>query len=88
MDLIAPFIHEFTYEAMAHDLLPISEGDKVTYKMTINEGQPNEEAKDMEIGEKDKLWVESRHRAAHGRLSKVPQGEPAFCKLQCRHYKH
>ncbi|TID25821.1 syntaxin-binding protein-like protein 2 [Venturia nashicola] len=62
LDLFAPLLHEFTYQAMAHDLLPIQEGDKITYTMTINEGKPNEEIKDMEISEKDKLWVENRHR--------------------------
>ena len=31
MDTLAPFIHEFTYQAMANDLLPIDEGTKYTY---------------------------------------------------------
>ena len=35
MDLMAPFLHEFTYQAMAHDLLPIQDGEKVTYKVEI-----------------------------------------------------
>jgi len=71
MDLIAPFIHEFTYQAMAHDLLPIHEGDKVTYKTIVNEGQPDQEEKDMEIGEKDKLWVENRHRHMKDTIEKL-----------------
>jgi syntaxin-binding protein 1 len=71
MDLVAPFIHEFTYQAMAHDLLPIIEGDKVTYKTIVNEGRPNEEVKDMEIGEKDKLWVENRHRHMKDTIEKL-----------------
>lgn len=28
MDMISPFIHEFTYQAMANDLLPIINGMK------------------------------------------------------------
>lgn len=59
MDLMAPVIHEFTYQAMAHDLLPIKEGDKVTYHVKINQG---EEEQDMELQEKDETWVENRHR--------------------------
>ncbi|KFY05469.1 hypothetical protein V492_08521 [Pseudogymnoascus sp. VKM F-4246] len=61
MDLFAPLIHEFTYQAMAHDLLPIREGDKVLYKTVVNQGEPGEEEKDMEIGENDDIWVKNRH---------------------------
>ncbi|KAK7511059.1 vesicle trafficking protein [Phyllosticta citriasiana] len=32
MDLYAPLLHEFSYQAMVHDLLPVKDGDKVTYK--------------------------------------------------------
>ncbi|KAH0556221.1 hypothetical protein GP486_005850 [Trichoglossum hirsutum] len=46
---------------MAHDLLPIREGEKVVYKTVIKQGEPDEEEKDLEIGEKDKIWVENRH---------------------------
>ncbi|KAF3767417.1 Sec1-like protein [Cryphonectria parasitica EP155] len=59
MDLMAPLLHEFTYQAMAHDLLPIKEGEKVTYRIKINDG---EEEQDMELQEKDETWVENRHR--------------------------
>jgi syntaxin-binding protein 1 len=31
------------------------------YKTIINEGEPNQEEKDMEISEKDTLWVKYRH---------------------------
>lgn len=30
MDTLAPFVHEFTYQAMANDLLPIEDGTKYT----------------------------------------------------------
>ncbi|KKF94429.1 Protein transport protein sec1 [Ceratocystis platani] len=62
IDLMAPIVHEFTYQAMAHDLLPIEEGDKVTYSVLINQGTPDEERKVMELQEKDKVWTENRHR--------------------------
>lgn len=59
MDLMAPLVHEFTYQAMAHDLLPIKDGEKITYHVKIKDGQ---EEQDMELQEKDETWVENRHR--------------------------
>jgi syntaxin-binding protein 1 len=61
MDLVAPLIHEFTYQAMAHDLLPIREADRITYKTVLNEGRDDQEVKDMEIQEADDIWVKNRH---------------------------
>ena len=71
MDIVAPLVHEFTYQAMAHDLLPIREGDKVTYKTVINEGQANEDHRDMEITENDRIWVDSRHLHMKDLLGKL-----------------
>lgn len=61
MDLISPLLHEFTYQAMVHDLLPVKDGDKITYKTVLNEGSAKEQVKEMDITEKDKVWVEYRH---------------------------
>ena len=59
LDLVAPVIHEFTYQAMCHDLLPVREGEKVTYRMKSSSDQ---EERDVEISEKDKVWISNRHR--------------------------
>ena len=61
MDLVSPIVHEFTYQAMVHDLLSVKESDKVTYRMTVNEGRADQQEKDLEIGEKDKIWITNRH---------------------------
>ncbi|KAK5988166.1 Protein transport protein sec1 [Cladobotryum mycophilum] len=71
MDIMAPLVHEFTYQAMAHDLLPIKDGDKVTFHTTVNEGTPEAETKDMELAEKDKIWVENRHRHMKDTIDKL-----------------
>jgi syntaxin-binding protein 1 len=71
MDIVAPLIHEFTYQAMAHDLLPIKEGDKIYYKTVVNEGGADQQEKEMEIGEKDKIWVENRHRHMKDTIEKL-----------------
>ncbi|KAH8152977.1 uncharacterized protein LAJ45_03204 [Morchella importuna] len=62
MDLFAPALHEFTYQAMAHDLLPIKEGDKVTYNVRLATSSGEEEEKEMEIGDEDQVWVANRHK--------------------------
>jgi syntaxin-binding protein 1 len=71
MDLMAPLLHEFTYQAMAHDLLPIKDADKVTFHTTINEGSADAEDKDMELTDKDKIWVENRHRHMKDTIDKL-----------------
>ncbi|KAH8808767.1 Sec1 family protein [Xylogone sp. PMI_703] len=71
MDLVAPLVHEFTYQAMAHDLLPIKEGDKVQFKTVINEGTHEAQEKEMDIGEKDNIWVENRHRHMKDTIEKL-----------------
>lgn len=62
LDLFAPVLHEFTYQAMVHDLLPIKDGDQTSYKVTINEGRTDQEQKDVVFGEKDKIWTANRHK--------------------------
>jgi syntaxin-binding protein 1 len=71
MDLFAPLIHEFTYQAMVNELLPIKDGDKTFYKTVLNQGSPNEETREMELGEKDKIWVENRHLHMKDLLQKL-----------------
>ncbi|KAI1853329.1 hypothetical protein JX266_002035 [Neoarthrinium moseri] len=71
MDLMAPLVHEFTYQAMAHDLLPIQDGAKTTFHMTVNEGSPEAEEKDMELSDKDKVWVDNRHRHMKDTIDKL-----------------
>jgi syntaxin-binding protein 1 len=71
MDLMAPLVHEFTYQAMAFDLLPIREGDKIMYRAVVDEQDPNAEEKDMELSDKDRVWVENRHRHMKDTLQKL-----------------
>ncbi|KAJ5677772.1 uncharacterized protein N7477_003405 [Penicillium maclennaniae] len=80
MDIFAPLLHEFTYQAMVHDLLPIKDGDKVTYRTKVNEGKANEEDKDMELGEHDKIWVDYRHMHMKDVLGKLGDDFAKFRK--------
>lgn len=78
MDLFAPLIHEFTYQAMIHDLLPLIDGDKVFYRTAIKEKDASVKTKDAEIGEKDNLWVKNRHLHMKDLLEKLATEFQAF----------
>ena len=56
---------------MVHDLLPIKEADKTFYRTVINQGTASEEVKDMELGEKDRIWIENRHLHMKDLLEKL-----------------
>lgn len=63
-DCLSPLIHEFTYEAMVNDLLPIDD-DRITYESvnagTAKEGSEEATTKmDALLNENDEVWVELR----------------------------
>jgi len=68
---MSPLVHEFTYQAMALDLLNIGVGDLVAYRHVINKGQNNEEEKEVELNERDKIWVANRHMHMKDLLGKL-----------------
>ena len=59
VDPIAPIVHEWTYEAMVHDLLPVSALGLYRYTIETNAGP---QAKEAVLSENDPLWVELRHK--------------------------
>ncbi|KAI4376981.1 hypothetical protein MLD38_014680 [Melastoma candidum] len=59
VDLIAPVIHEWTYEAMCHDLLDM-DGNKYVYKVPSKVGG-EDETKEALLEEHDPVWHELRH---------------------------
>ena len=71
MDLMSPLVHEFTYQAMALDLLPIRDDGRLMYTNVLRRGQPDQEEKDVELGEKDKIWVSKRHLHMKDLLDKL-----------------
>jgi syntaxin-binding protein 1 len=58
-DCLTPLMHDFTYQAMVHDLLTM-DGDMITYAAEKADDPSQTEAKDVLLNEKDKLWVELR----------------------------
>uniref|UniRef100_A0A803N1M1 SNARE-interacting protein KEULE n=1 Tax=Chenopodium quinoa TaxID=63459 RepID=A0A803N1M1_CHEQI len=59
VDQIAPVIHEWTYDAMCHDLLFL-EGNKYVYEVPSKTGGPPEK-KEVLLEEHDPIWCELRH---------------------------
>lgn len=57
-DPLSPLMHEYTYQAMVHDLLPVNE-NVIKYKSQTNRGAVLE--KEALLNENDDLWVELRH---------------------------
>jgi len=57
IDQIAPVIHEWTYDAMCHDLLNM-EGNKYVYEITTQSGKM--EKKEVLLEEHDPVWSELR----------------------------
>ncbi|CAG8830494.1 28211_t:CDS:10, partial [Gigaspora margarita] len=54
VDMYTPVLHEFTYQAMANDLLPIENGQKYTYSYADEDGSSaNKEAL---LDETDSIW--------------------------------
>lgn len=58
MDLHAPLVHEFTFQAMANDLLPIRDG--CFYEFEVDNGKGTEKMQEV-ISEKDSAWLGVRH---------------------------
>ncbi|PFH51850.1 hypothetical protein AMATHDRAFT_84920 [Amanita thiersii Skay4041] len=69
MDMLAPFIHEFTYQAMANDLLPIDSGSKYTYKFQSSLGAY--EDKTATLSDADTVWTEVRHMHMREAIDKL-----------------
>ncbi|KAJ7464621.1 Sec1-like snare protein [Mycena latifolia] len=69
MDMVAPFVHEFTYQAMANDLLPIEDGTKYTYKFQSSVGAF--EDKTATLTDADSVWTEVRHMHMREAIDKL-----------------
>ncbi|TFK74997.1 Sec1-like snare protein [Pluteus cervinus] len=69
MDMLAPFIHEFTYQAMANDLLPIENGKSYMYKFQSSVG--TYEDKTATLSDSDSVWADVRHMHMREAIDKL-----------------
>ncbi|KAI9145008.1 Sec1-like protein [Paraphysoderma sedebokerense] len=58
IDVTAPIVHEFTYQAMAHDLLELADGK---YSLGATSPDGSNQSKDIQLDESDQIWVSVRH---------------------------
>lgn len=61
MDLVAPLLHEFTYQAMAQDLLDIDQGNRYVHKYKKTSENTEQQQRQVALDENDSLWVAMRH---------------------------
>jgi syntaxin-binding protein 1 len=59
MDPVAPFLHEFTYQAMVNDLLKVEDGTRYRYSYKNTVG--GMEQKEAILSEEDTVWTSVRH---------------------------
>ena len=64
-DLLSPLMHEFTYQAMVYDLLPIQSNDQITIQAPATDNSDNnnnnsQTTKTLILNDNDKLWTELR----------------------------
>ncbi|GFR45030.1 hypothetical protein Agub_g6292 [Astrephomene gubernaculifera] len=59
-DAVAPYIHEWSYEALAYDLVHI-DGNVYRYQVETQGGGGKVEAREALLEESDELWLELRH---------------------------
>jgi syntaxin-binding protein 1 len=71
MDLDGPYLHEFSYEAMAHDLLFIENGNKYTYARQSQDGEQEDVV--GVLSEKDPVWVSLRHKYIADTIDEVKE---------------
>ncbi|KZS94659.1 Sec1-like snare protein [Sistotremastrum niveocremeum HHB9708] len=76
LDLLAPFVHEFTYQAMCNDLLTIVDGSKYTYKFQSSVGAY--EDKVAVLSDADSVWTEIRHMHMREAIDKLMADFNAF----------
>lgn len=71
MDALAPFLHEFTYQAMANDLLPIENGKSYKYRFASATAPGGYEERTATLTDNDVLWTQVRHMHMKDAIDKL-----------------
>eukprot|EP00884_Botryococcus_braunii_P006265 jgi/Botrbrau1/1563/Bobra.0107s0050.1 len=86
-DVVAPIIHEWTYEAMAYDLLESKiNGNVFEYQSETQAGRS--ETKEHLLDERDELWLKLRHQHFAAAAAHITQSLDEFrSKHKAANYK-
>lgn len=86
-DPLTPLLHEFTYQAMANDLLTLDENGMIKYDTTTEKGEKVKKEAILNA-ENDELWVEHRHKhiakvidSNKQRMKDIIQTNPGAAKI-------
>lgn len=80
MDTVAPFLHEFSYQAMCNDLLPIEDGTRYRYTFYSAEGEREE--KEAILSDEDNVWTAVRHMHIAEAIDKLTRDFKRFAEEQ------
>ncbi|XAR54995.1 hypothetical protein NMG60_11030359 [Bertholletia excelsa] len=83
IDQIAPVIHEWTYDAMCHDLLAM-EGNKYVHEISSKTGSAPEK-KEVLLEDHDPIWLELRHAHIADANERLHQRMSSFAKNKAVH---
>ncbi|KAG8894659.1 vacuolar sorting protein VPS33/slp1, partial [Tulasnella sp. 417] len=74
--MAAPFLHEFTYQAMCQDLLPIHNGTQYRYKFQSSAGTYEDQV--ATLSDADEIWVKLRHLHMQDAIERLKADFAAF----------
>ncbi|KAJ1737637.1 syntaxin binding protein 1 [Coemansia sp. Benny D160-2] len=61
VDMYAPLLHEFTYQAVVHDLIDLEDGNKYAYEISTLAGETRQASATLSE-QTDMLWRQHRHK--------------------------
>jgi len=76
-DILSPVLHEFTYQAMVYDLLPIK-NDIYKYEASTSSGE--RKVKEASLSEYDPLWPALRHQHIADTIDQILEEFQEFVK--------
>ena len=78
IDVFAPALNKFTYQAMAHDLQPTKDAEKVTCVVKVTTSGGADKGKETMIGNENRMWVSNWHKHIKDTIEKLMEDFQKF----------